>query len=82
MNGNIIKRVCCYMLIAGALSACSTCSTIRPVATDNQFGQQLTERKVWKVALTLPMLPVSFALSAEAEHNVNTTKNNNNKLEK
>jgi len=82
MNGTTIKHICCYMLIAGALSACSTCRTVSPVTTNGEAGQQLMEKKVWKVALTLPMLPISFALSAENEHSVEAIKNNNNKLEK
>lgn len=66
MNGTMFTnnslRLYSVLLIAGAVSACSTVSTVRPVKTDATASY---ERVEYKINLNVPMTPINFSLGVE-----------------
>lgn len=62
MFTNNSLRLYSVLFIAGAVSACSTVNTVRPVKTDATASY---ERVEYKINLNVPMTPINFSLGVE-----------------
>lgn len=62
MFTNNSLRLYSVLFIAGAISACSTVSAVRPVKTDAMASY---ERVEYKINLNVPMTPINFSLGVE-----------------